>query len=116
MRKEAPAVSDRALRYRANRTPPPGERRCAFCGSTRTVEVGHVDGFEENTAPYNLTWTCRSCNTTMGVVFKRAGLGRRTRQFNPFNPARDGGAENLAEWMEAVDWNFNPIGVASGQR
>ena len=24
--------------------PPPGSRICAFCGATRTIEVGHVDG------------------------------------------------------------------------
>jgi hypothetical protein len=45
------------------------------CGSTRNVEVGHMDGHEENTAPANLIWNCRSCNTRIGEVFKRAGLG-----------------------------------------
>jgi hypothetical protein len=34
----------------------------------------------------------------MGVVFKRAGLGRRTRQYNP---AGDG-AQTLGQWMNAV--------------
>jgi hypothetical protein len=28
----------------------------------RNIEVGHVDGHEENHAPRNLFWTCRSCN------------------------------------------------------
>jgi hypothetical protein len=28
-----PEVTDRALRYRANQTPPPGPKQCAFCGS-----------------------------------------------------------------------------------
>jgi hypothetical protein len=45
--------------------------------------VGHLDGFEENTDPQNLIWNCRACNTRLGVVFKRLGLGRRTRQYNP---------------------------------
>src|ERR1039458_9415530 len=30
---------------RANHCPPPGQPICAFCGSTRYVEVGHLDGF-----------------------------------------------------------------------
>jgi hypothetical protein len=42
-RKEVDQVTDRALRYRANRCPPPGSPICAFCGSTRNVEVGHLD-------------------------------------------------------------------------
>ncbi len=32
------------------------------------------------------------------MVFKRLGLGRRTRQFNP----EAGGARNLAQWLMAV--------------
>ena len=34
----------------------------------------------------------------MGIVFTRAGLGRRTRQYNPSSE----GARNLGEWMNAV--------------
>ena len=88
-------VTDRALRYRANSQPPPGPKICAFCGSRRNVEVGHIDGKEQNSNPQNLIWNCRACNTRMGVVFKRHGLGRRTRQYNP-------GAESLGAWMAAV--------------
>ena len=33
------------------------------------VEVGHLDGHEENTGPENLIWNCRACNTSLGVVF-----------------------------------------------
>jgi hypothetical protein len=76
-------VTDRALRYRANACPPPGPRICAFCGSTRNVDVGHLDGFEENNSPSSLIWNCRSCNTRLGIIFKRWGIGRRTSQFNP---------------------------------
>ena len=90
-------MSDRAYRYRANAYPPPGEKICAFCGSTRNVEVGHVDGHEENTSPENLTWTCRRCNTQMGAVFKRHGIGRRTHQYNPSR-----GAKSLGAWLAAV--------------
>jgi hypothetical protein len=57
-----------------------------------------VDGYEENTDPANLAWACRSCNTTIGVTFKHAGLGRRTRQFNPASQ----GAQTLGQWMTAV--------------
>ena len=62
------------------------------------MEVGHLDGHEENTAPENLIWNCRSCNVKLGVVFKRLGLGRRTAQFNP----EQAGARNLAQWLMAV--------------
>ena len=97
-RKEASQVTDRALRYRANACPPPGERLCVFCGSTRNVEVGHLDGYEENTAPHNLIWNCRVCNTRLGAVYKRLGLGRRTRQYNPAAQ----GAASLGQWLTAV--------------
>jgi len=76
-------VKDRALRYRANAHPPPGARICCLCGATRNVEIGYVDGLEENTAPENLFWTCRSCNVRSALALKRAGIGRRTGQFNP---------------------------------
>lgn len=92
-------VTDRALRYRANADPPPGEKICAFCGSKRFVEVGHIDGFEEHNEPENLVWTCRQCNTRMGIVFRDAGIGRRTHQYNP---TKSGGALNIGEWIQAV--------------
>ena len=88
-------VTYRALRYRANSHPPPGPKICAFCGSRRNVEIGHINGKEQDSNPRNLIWTCRACNTRMGIVFKRHGLGRRTRQYNP-------GAETLGAWMAAV--------------
>lgn len=76
-------ITDRAKRYRAQKNAPPAPRRCHYCGSRQNVEVEHVDGFEEHIEPENLTWACRSCNTRKGVVFKNAGFGRRTRQYNP---------------------------------
>lgn len=91
-------VTDRALRYRANRTPPPGPRQCCLCGAKRNVEVGHVNGHEEDTEPTNLFWTCRSCNVKAGLALRNAGLGRRTRQFNP----SAGGAKSLGQWVTAV--------------
>ena len=98
-RKETGYVTDRALRYRANRHPPPGPRICALCGSEKNVEVGHVDGHEENCSPANTFWTCRPCNVRCGNTLRRAGLGRLTRQYNP---AASSGAENLGQWMNAV--------------
>jgi len=59
------------------------------------VVVDHKDGFEENTAPSNLRWLCKSCNTRLGAEMARSGTGRRTRQFNP-------GAQTLAEYAQAV--------------
>jgi len=69
-----------------------------FCGSKRNVEVHHIDGNEHNNAPSNLAWACRSCNTRIGVVMNRAGLGIRTHQLNPSHE----GARTLAQWVTAV--------------
>jgi hypothetical protein len=92
-------VTDRALRYRANQEPPEGPRVCGFCGSRQNVEVGHIDGHEENTEPENLIWTCRSCNVIAANVLRAAGLGRPTNQYNP---SKSGGASTIGEWMQAV--------------
>ena len=93
-------VSDRALRYRANQEGcrPAGETRCGFCGSKRNVEVHHVDGREEHSSAENLMWACRACNTKIGSEMKRAGIGRRTVQFNPAAQ----GAKSVGQWMTAV--------------
>ena len=69
-----------------------------FCGSTANVEVHHVDGFEEHTERSNLAWACRRCNTRIGIVMARAGMGRPTRQFNP----QAQGAKSLGQWLTAV--------------
>jgi hypothetical protein len=78
-------VTDRAQRYRANSPAcrPPGPKRCWLCGSTRNPTVHHLDGDETNTRPGNLGWACKSCNTALGIAFKKAGKGRPTRQYNP---------------------------------
>jgi len=94
-------VSDRALRYRTQ-TPeckPAGPRICAFCGSTSNVEIHHVDGFEEHGERENLAWCCRRCNTKIGAVMARHGLGRRTKQYNPPTST---GARSLGQWVTAV--------------
>ena len=94
----SPQITDRALRYRAQKNAPEGERVCCLCGAVSNVEVDHVDGHEENGEPENLMWACRSCNTAKGFAMKNAGMGRRTRQFNPAVK----GATTLGEWMQAV--------------
>jgi len=60
--------------------------------------VHHIDGFEEHTERSNLAWACRRCNTTIGIVMARAGLGRRTQQMNP----QPQGAKSLRQWLTAV--------------
>ena len=56
-------------------------------------------GVRRTCNPYNLFWTCRSCNVRCANTLRRAGIGRLKRQYNP---AGDGGATNLGEWMQAV--------------
>jgi hypothetical protein len=43
-------------------------------------------------------WSCRRCNTRIGIVMARAGMGRRTVQFNP----QAQGAKSLGQWLTAV--------------
>lgn len=89
-------ITDRALRYRANATPPLGDPICCLCGSDHNVEVGHVDGHEENGDWLNLFWTCRRCNVLSANTLRRANMGRATHQFNP------SGAKTLGQWVIAV--------------
>jgi hypothetical protein len=91
-------VTDRALRYRANATPPPGPKQCCLCGNPKGAEVGHVNGHEEDTDKRNLFWTCRSCNVKSANAMRKAGMGRLTKQYNPANE----GAQSLGAWMNAV--------------
>jgi hypothetical protein len=88
-------VTDRALRYRANQAmPADAPRVCFACGSS-DVEVGHLDGHEENTGPENLAWTCRPCNVKCGNTLRAGGVGRLTNQYNP--------ARNSTHYRNAVD-------------
>ena len=80
-------ITDRAKRYRANseQCRPTGPRVCA-CGSTKNLGVGHLDGNEDNGDRSNLAWQCKSCNAKQAHADKKAGKGKRTRQFNPRRP------------------------------
>jgi hypothetical protein len=92
-------LTDRAFRYRANQKPPAGKKLCIFCGTSKKLMVGHLDGHETHNSDKNLHWTCRSCNALHANALKRSGMGRRTAQYNP---SASGGASNLGEWMQAV--------------
>ncbi len=60
--------------------------------------MGHINGDERDSGRANLVWNCRACNTKLGRIFKRLGLGRRTKQFNP----QGRGAESYGQWALAV--------------
>lgn len=62
------------------------------------MEIAHVNGREEDNAPENKIWTCRSCNVRCGNALRAAGIGRLTRQFNPASR----GAKSLGQWLTAV--------------
>jgi hypothetical protein len=84
MRQPVDSITDRAKRYRANSDIPDSPRTCGFCGSKVSLGVDHIDGYEEHGEPENLMWLCKSCNGLKAVVFKAAGVGRATNQYNPF--------------------------------
>jgi hypothetical protein len=100
-RKPVRVITDRAKRYRAQApgVRPPDPKRCDFCGSARNVGVHHVNGRENDGAPENLVWACKSCNATIANVMKRAGIGRRVEQYNP---AGRGRRELLREYGAAI--------------
>lgn len=81
--KPAAEITDRAKRYRANASPPPGPRRCNFCASRRNVDIDHITGDETDDTPDNLMFLCRGCNTLKGITQARNRIGTRTRQYNP---------------------------------
>lgn len=83
-RQPAEQITDRAKRYRANADAADMPRVCMFCAATSDLQVDHLDGYEEHGEPENLIILCRSCNQLKSSVFKAAGLGRRTEQYNPF--------------------------------
>jgi len=91
-RSHRPAAQAKGRRVSASRKALPLVRR------DRPIDVAHVDGNESNGSPQNLGPTCRSCNAKVAHVMKRAGIGRRTRQYNPGGE----GAQTLAQWMAAV--------------
>lgn len=103
-------ISDRAKRYRAAKAAPQAER-CGYCGAPRSarrrLDRDHIDGFESNNNPANLIDACRACNTRKGIVYTRAGLGKRVSQTNPSGPTSGRidpkkGAQSAAQWAIAA--------------
>jgi hypothetical protein len=90
-------ITDRAKRYRANRNPPPGPRRCAFCASRQNIDIDHITGDESDQDPENLMYLCRPCNTRKGITQARNRIGVRTRQYNP-----QGRAPTLSQFRSAA--------------
>lgn len=77
-------TTDRAKRYAANRAIEDYKRAgCLFCRSKKFLTVDHLSGDESDGNPANLAWLCKSCNTRKGAAFAKAGIGRRTVQYNP---------------------------------
>src|SRR5208283_2202508 len=95
-------ITDRAKRYRANAAAPP-KHRCFACGNPKVRGVAHIDGNEANSQPQNLDWTCSSCNARMANTLRKAGLGRKTRQYNPRRkPAADAPSFKQYGWAVSV--------------
>jgi hypothetical protein len=98
------SITDRAKRYRANRPEvrPPGAKVCGYCASKRNVGVDHINGFEEDCTPQNLIWACKSCNGIKAHLFKKNGLGRRVKQYNPAKKTAGHSRVSLAEYGAAI--------------
>jgi hypothetical protein len=100
-RKPVELLTDRAKRYRANspECAPGGPKRCLLCGAKypAVIEVMHLNGNESDLGKHNLAWGCRSCNTRLGKLFSKVGIGTKTRQYNPA-----GGAKSLGAWLSAI--------------
>jgi hypothetical protein len=115
-----PAVTARAECYPAQKCIARPEKICVFCGARKNLLVGHVNGDEADGEAANVVFTCRSCNSTIGLFMARAGFGRRMTQDNPVSlpvqlaissglkatllPRANavGGARSLGQWMVAV--------------
>jgi hypothetical protein len=67
-----------------------------------------VNGNEADGNPQNVGWACRSCNVRIGNVIRRAGMGRKTREYSPtigtttLYSSNASGAESLGQWLNAV--------------
>lgn len=89
-------ITDRAKRYRAQGAVT-GPKKCAICGKGGKLDVMHLDGNESNGEKRNLAYGCRSCNVKLAHGFKRAGAGKKTRQYNPGS-----GVPSFAQYAWAV--------------
>ena len=76
---------------------------CHLCGVPEgdlgeLLQVHHLNGREDDGEPRNLLRACRSCNQRADRALKAAGLGVRTRQYNPAAE----GARSVGQWLTAV--------------
>ena len=96
-------LTDRAKRYRANATVS-GSRRCFASGVSNPRDVHHIDGNESNCDKRNLARCCRPCNTKIANAMRKAGIGIKTRQYNPKRRKTGGGtgANSLGQYLSAV--------------
>lgn len=62
------------------------------------MDVGHINGREEDNTPANLLWQCRADNVLSANTLRAAGIGRLTLQYNPASE----GAQSLGQWLTAV--------------
>ena len=47
---------------------------CKICGSTKNVDVHHIDGNPQNNSPQNLQRLCRSCHTKAHKQAQRCSI------------------------------------------
>jgi len=80
--KSSSEITDRAKRYRANQHAPE-QKHCFACGAKNPRTVHHINGDESDFSAKNLTRACQSCNVRIANVMRKAGLGVKTRQYNP---------------------------------
>lgn len=92
-------ITDRAKRYRAQKSVAQRKRACIYCAKNPAkLDVEHINGDEGDSRPDNLALACRPCNVLKGRAFAKAGIGIRTVQSNP-----DRGARTAGQWQRAVD-------------
>lgn len=73
---------------------------CHLCGANpQRLDVGHINGKEEDNRPENLMPVCRSCNVRSGNTLRAAGIGRLTRQYNP---QKGKGATSYGQYVRAA--------------
>lgn len=68
----------RYIRRRLSRTKP---AVCEWCGTTKKVQVHHVNHNKENNDPDNLMWLCGPCNRLEAQLWALEQTGRATRHF-----------------------------------
>jgi hypothetical protein len=58
-------------------------------GPPANVEVGHINGHEEDDAPANLFWTYRSCNVLSGNTLRARSPDRKENPGDRLDSAND---------------------------